>query len=233
MNTLKCIVVDDDQVQRELISGFVRGTDSLEITSEFDNPLDARNFLESNAVDIVFLDIEMPVMSGLELIASIEKVPRFILMSSKEKYALESYNYDVIDYMLKPVSYARFLQAVDKVKGTFQAPIGESAEEEVNEIFVKVDGMIEKLTLTDIQRIEAAVDYVQFYTTNGKFLVNGSMNAMEEKLPQKDFVRVHRSHIVRIDQISKIDGRTLLIDNATIPISKSYKPEVMKRITIV
>ena len=228
---VKCLVIDDDKIQRELMDSFVNETDGLQVTASFESAVKASNYLTANDVDLILLDIQMPIMSGLEFLKGLRKKTNIVLVSSEEKYALESYNFDVIDYLLKPVSYARFLQAVNKVKDIMneKGVVKSSAKD----IFVKVNSVIEKIKLADILFIEAAVDYVQIITSNGKFLVNTSMNSLLEKLPKNDFIRIHRSYIIRIDKISKIDGNLIVINDKLIRISRSYKDAVMQRINLI
>ena len=173
----------------------------------------------------------MPFLNGFEFLKGIQKKPQIILVTSKEKYAVESYEYNINDYLLKPVSYARFLQAVNKVKKSLddtnnRQPIGK-------ELFVRVNSVIEKIKVDHILYIEAAVDYVEIFTSAEKFLVNTSMHKIIDKLPKDDFIRVHRSFIVRIDKINKIDGNLIEINNKLIRISKSYKDEVMRSINLI
>ncbi len=225
---IKCIVIDDDRIQRELIGSYVKETTQLQLISSFSNALEARSFLEDVSVDLIFLDIEMPLMSGLEFLNSIRNKPNVVLITSEEKYALESYTYDVVDYLLKPVPYVRFAQAINKVVGLVKPEIDTS--ESINEIFVKVNSVIERIKLIDILFIEAAVDYIQVFTSDKKLLVSATMNSILKKLPKDDFIRVHRSHIIRVDKVNKIDGDFISIKDKIIRVSKSYKEDFMNRI---
>lgn len=226
---LKCVVVDDDKSQRNLIENYIEEIDFLHLSATFDNAISAINFLNINSVDIIFLDIEMPQMTGFEFLESIKNAPQIIIMSSQEGYALKSYNYTLTDYLLKPVSYTRFIQAVNKARNT---KTDKNFDNE-KELFVKVNSIIEKIELKDILFIEAAVDYVKIHTSKGRLLVNTSMNNMLEKLPKHNFIRIHRSYIINKKEIVKIDGNFIKIKDTLLPISKSHREAVMHSITII
>lgn len=226
MGALNCIIVDDDLMSLKLIESLVGKTDSLKLFGSYDNAIDAEKVIRSNKIDLIFLDIEMPEMTGLELLGTLEKTPQIIIVSSKEKYALDSYNYDVTDYLIKPIeSYARFLRAVLKAqKKTCKE------REEGDNIFIKVDSMLLNFNLTEIYWVEAYGDYVKIHTKEKMFVVYSTLKTMVKKLPSVDFVRVHRSFIVRLDKIKNIDQNTVLIDEKVIPISNSYKSAFYEKI---
>ena len=226
MGALNCIIVDDDLMSLKLIESLVGKTDSLKLFGSYDNAIDAEKVIRNNKIDLIFLDIEMPEMTGLELLGTLEKTPQVIIVSSKEKYALDSYNYDVTDYLIKPIeSYARFLRAVLKAqKKTCKE------REEGDNIFIKVDSMLLNFNLTEIHWVEAYGDYVKIHTKEKMFVVYSTLKTMAKKLPSVDFVRVHRSFIVRLDKIKNIDQNTVLIDEKVIPISNSYKSAFYEKI---
>ncbi|MBL4754484.1 MAG: response regulator transcription factor [Flavobacteriales bacterium] len=226
---MRCLVIDDDRTQRELLGSFVQETEFLTLSQTCESAVSAANLLNHITVDLILLDIEMPVMSGLEFMRIINISPQIILATSKEKYAVEAFNYDVTDYLLKPISYSRFLKAVNKAKYQFDQQ--RDANLERNEIFVKVNSVVEKIILPDILLIEAAVDYVNIRTLETRYMVNTSLSSILERLPQKDFMRIHRSYIVRIDKIDSIDGNTILIGDQLIRIGRSYRKLFMQRIS--
>jgi len=231
---LKCLVIDDDRTQRQLMEGFIKETGELEFIGSFENAISARNFLESGSsdIDLIFLDVEMPLMTGLEFLNSIKDAPKIILVTSKKEYAVESYNYHVSDYILKPVSYTRFLQAINKVK-KLKTDNKKGNNTIQKELFVKVNSVMEKVKLEDILFIEAAVDYIQLVTSNKKILVNSSMGKILNQLPSEDFIRVHRSYIVRLDKVDKMDGNLLVIKDKHVKISKSYKNTLISKLNIL
>lgn len=234
MNDIKCIVIDDDTIQRELINDYIGITDGIESISTFSNSVDAINFLNKEKPDLIFLDIEMPVLNGFELLNSgILQDIKVVLVTAHESFALSSYNYsNIIDFLLKPVAYPRFLQTISKGKQLLNNDRKDTLKN-TNCFFIKVNSTIERIELNSILYIEAAVDYVQIYSSNGKYLLNSSLNKIIEQLPEDEFVRVHRSNIVRIDKIEKIEGNILVLNNQIIQIGKSYKEDLMKRIQLL
>lgn len=229
---LSCAVVDDDTMTLKIMESLVKKTESLQLLGSFQDPVAAANALQSQPVELLFLDVEMPDMSGLELIKTLNPKPQIIIISSKKEYALEAFDYEVTDYLLKPVaSYARFLQAVQRAqakheKNTMAAP---SAKSEY--IYLKVDSLLVKFNLKDIYWIEAFGDYVRVKTTDKLHTVYATLKSVEDTLPSEEFLRVHRSYIVRIDKIVNIDQGNLQVDNKIIPVSQSYRKKLLESIT--
>jgi len=226
---MKCIVVDDDKISRELICECIKEAEDLVLATVCKNAMEASNFLANNEVDLIFLDVEMPKMSGLDLLKSLNHKPQVILITAKEKYAVEAFEYEVTDYLVKPVNQSRFLKALQKVRVKNKP----SQIESVNggNIFIKVDSELINLNTTEILWIEALGDYVNFITPTKKYVVLSTMKNIETKLPPKEFARVHRSYLVRIDKIKKISEDIILVENKLIPVSKSYKKELLERLT--
>ncbi|GDX53015.1 DNA-binding response regulator [Bacteroidota bacterium] len=225
---MKCLVVDDDKISRELMCECINETEDLVLSNVCKSAIEASNYLAKNEVDLIFLDVEMPKMSGLELLKSLNHKPQVILVTAKEKYAVEAFEYEVTDYLVKPVNHTRFLKAIQKVR-TKSAPSKIESVKGGN-IFIKVDSELINLPTTDILWIEALGDYVNFITAAKKYVVLSTMKNIEAKLPSKEFVRVHRSYLVRIDKIKKISEDILLVENKLIPVSKSYKKELLDRL---
>jgi DNA-binding LytR/AlgR family response regulator len=226
---MRCLVVDDDKVQRELIVGFVKETGSLTLSGACESAVKAANILNETTVDLILLDIAMPVMSGMEFLRHIDVTAQIILITAKEHHALEAFDYNVTDYLLKPVTYSRCLKAINKAKNQFDHH--NYANSAGNEIFVKVNSVLERIKLSDIILIEAAVDYVYIRTPDARYMVNTSLSSILNKLPNTDFIRVHRSYIVRIDKIVSIDGNTIVVNDQFIKIGRSYRKGFMKRIS--
>ena len=200
----------------------------LNLLGTFDDAVEAANVTTNQNIDLIFLDVEMPEMTGLELIKILDKKPQIIIVSSKSKYALDSYNYDVVDYLLKPVeNYARFLQAVQKAHKNFQQ---KSPKEVDDYIFIKVDSLFLNFNFHDILWVEAFGDYVKIITEEKIYTVYSTLKTIEKKLPEDDFIRVHRSYIVRIDKIKNVDLSNLQIKNKIIPISNTYRQSFFERI---
>ncbi len=226
---MKCLVVDDDKISRELVCECIKETEDLILSSVCNNGIEASNFLSNNEVDLIFLDVEMPKMNGLDLLKSLNHKPQVILVTAKEKYAVEAFEYEVTDYLVKPINHSRFVKAVQKARAKNKPSQIESVK--AGNIFIKVDSELINLPTTDILWIEALGDYVNFITAVKKYVVLSTMKNIEAKLPGAEFVRVHRSYLVRIDKIKKISEDILLVENKLIPVSKSYKKELLDRLT--
>jgi DNA-binding LytR/AlgR family response regulator len=209
---------------------------SLHLLHSLDNAVDAVNILQSHEpIDLIFLDIEMPGMNGLDLLNTLEKPPQIIIISSKEKYAVKAFDYDVIDYLLKPFTFVRFLKAVEKVeeKLALQAPYNTSGEE----IFIKHNSSMIRLKYKDIMWIEAMENYVVFNTFSEKYTIHATMKSIEKKLPAELFIRTHRSFIVNLNFVTCIEDNSIVIktkDNTNhISIGKVYKENLMKSINLL
>jgi DNA-binding LytR/AlgR family response regulator len=233
---MNCIIIDDDKLSRRVIEELVNKTESLSLTGSFSNAVDAINFLKQQEnIELIFLDIEMPEMSGIDFLDTIKSTPQIIIVSSKGKYALNAFEYDVTDYLLKPVSYARFFKAVDKAMNRAQrASLSSSGKDE---IFIKKNSSLVKLKYDEILYIEALENYVIFNTYNDKFTIHFTMKAVELKLPANKFARVHRSYIVNTNSINEIDDNAIIVKTAegskSIPIGKSYRDKLMDDLNLI
>ncbi|WP_020529001.1 LytR/AlgR family response regulator transcription factor [Flexithrix dorotheae] len=229
---MKCIVVDDEETSRMVIKEYIERTEDLEFVGEFENALDAFKFLKKEKIDIAFLDIEMPKMSGIELVESLENKPQVIMVTTREDYAVKAYELAIADYLVKPVKYPRFLLAVQKVEKNFTQPVLETQNEE--DIYVKADSKIVRIKLKDILFVEALSDYVIFNTEHKKYIVHSTMKGIANRLSSGDFIRVHRSYIVNISKIETIeDMSNIIMPNKVIPIGASYKSEFLKKLNFL
>jgi len=233
---MNCIIVDDDKLSCKIIAEFVRRTSFLTITGIFENAIDARNELMSRSdTDLIFLDVHMPEMDGFDFIGSLEKPPSIVMITNNEKLALKAYDFDVIDYLLKPVNYSRFCKAVDKVSRYLNKNVGENLGQQ--EIFIKKGSTLVKIKLNDIIIVEALENYVVLHTSREKFTIHFTMKAIEQQLPSFLFVRVHRSFIVNKSMINMIRDNMLEISNyndvKSIPIGKSYREFLLKEINVM
>ncbi|MBD0258219.1 MAG: response regulator transcription factor [Cytophagales bacterium] len=231
-DAIPCIIVDDDRMSLRILQSLVEKTDFLRLVGAYDNALQAARALVEHEVDLLFLDVEMPDMTGLELIETLERKPQIIITTSKEQYAMKAYDHDAADFLLKPIdNYARFLKAVRKAMGNLRksaaAPAG---SEPTNTVFIKVDSLLVNFDLKEVLYLEAYGDYVKIHTDKKTFVVHTKLRTMEDTLPTKDFVRVHRSFIVRIDKIKNIDTGNLQLGSKIIPISNSYRPGLFEKI---
>ena len=232
---MNCIIIDDDKLTLRIIEEFISKTDCLYLIQSYPNAIDAINaFSGDKEIHLVFLDIEMPEMSGIDFLNTLQDPPQIIIISSKEKYALEAFNYDVTDYLLKPISYGRFFKAVDKAYKRFNQSMMSTKGDE---IFIKKNSSLVRLKYKDILWVEALENYVIFNTYNAKYTIHFTMKAIEKKLQANKFIRVHRSYIVNISSINIIEDNTIVIkieDGVkTIPIGKSYKDKLMGDINLM
>jgi DNA-binding LytR/AlgR family response regulator len=227
---MNCIIIDDHDLSEKAIEHFIKKVDFLNLTCSFSNPIDALSFLDKNKVDLIFLDIEMPEMNGIEFINAItSQCPQIILTTYHKEFAIEAFDCNVTDYLMKPLVYARFFKAVSKAKNIFEK---ENANFSDDTVFLKKNGAIVRLKKSDILWIEALVDYVIIHTHNEKYIFHSTMKAMEDKLLSKEFMRVHRSYIVRIDKIDSIQDHAIAFDKKLIPIGLSYRENVLKRLNM-
>ena len=225
-----CVIVDDEPLSRDFLKKYCEKSDLLDVKGTFPNAEEALNFLRSNEIELVFLDVEMPGANGFELMDQLPYMPKIILTTSKTEYAYMAFQYNVSDYLKKPVQYSRFLEAVNKVNETFRETTVEATKED---IFIKADGKFVRLVYDDILFIESMGDYVKYITTAKTYLTHSTLKAVEEKMDKNSFMKVHRSYIVNLRKIKDIQDYSLVIENKVIPISKSLKAEVLERLNIV
>lgn len=229
---MQCLIVDDDKISRKEIEHFVKKSVFLKLVAKCSSAGEAFNIIQSNHIDLLFLDVMMPGMSGLELMNSLkDPKPQVILMTMEKEYAVDAFNYDVTDFLVKPVSEARFLQAVAKAKNLHDHNGKESNQQE--HIFIKVNLNLVKLNAHDILYIEALENYVSICTAAGKHTIRSTMKSITDKLSPRDFVRVHHGYVVRIDKISGIEGSTIIINKNFIPFSRRYRDDLMSRLNLL
>lgn len=224
---ISTIAIDDEPLALQLVTGYIEKTPGLKLSGKFDNPLDAVEFLAREKVDLVFVDIQMPDLSGIEFTRSMVRGPRVIFTTAYEKYALEGFRLDVVDYLLKPFSYEEFFRAVQKVQNLIKLEGTALNQVEANAefLFLKSDYKIKRINFNDILYIEGLKDYVKVYTVNDPkpILSLTSLKTLETKLPESKFMRVHRSFIVNLDKISTIERSRIVFGKAYIPVSDQYK----------
>jgi DNA-binding LytR/AlgR family response regulator len=227
---LSCIIVEDELMARKTLQRFCEEHDSLNLIAVFENAEDALIFLEKESVDLMWLDVEMPGLSGIDLLKNISSMPQVVMTTSKTEYAFEAYQNQVTDYIKKPITSIRFKMAVEKV---LELNIRKTAvSPERNEIYVKSEGRYIRLAYSDILFVENIGDYVKIFTHKHSYVVHTTMKYLEEKLG-RSFLRVHRSYIVHLDKIVDIEENTLVIENKVIPISRANKPELLNRLNML
>ncbi|MGF1638322.1 MAG: LytR/AlgR family response regulator transcription factor [Cyclobacteriaceae bacterium] len=227
----KCIVVDDDAFSRDLVAKHIDRTGYLQLCQVFENAIDASNYLKDELIDIIFLDIRMPEMSGMEFVQTLEDEYEIVLISTAEEYALEAFEKNVTDYIIKPVEYARFLQAVKRAKKKID--LRRSDTEDVKEFYVRSDSKLVRIPVDKILYIEAMADYVVIHTREKKHIVHFTMKGLESRLPTKNFVRIHRSFIVNTTAIELLEDNSILIKEKMLPIGSSYKDNLMDRLNLL
>lgn len=239
---LRALVVDDDPVSRALLARYVGQHDALHLAGVCDSAVAAVPVLRGGEVDVVFLDVEMPEMSGIELVRALDRRPHIVLVTGKAQYAVEAFNVAVSDYLLKPVQYPRFLQAVERVVRAREVEAPPAVREppavaaippsdSVRDVlFARVDGRLVRIPLREVHWVEAKGDYVLLHAPRKRYMVHATMKTMEERLPPADFVRVHRSHIVRLDRIVDLEEATIVVERDVIPVGASYRDALLSRL---
>lgn len=233
MANLKCVIVDDEEVSRMVVRDFIKRTNGLELVGEFDNAVSAYEMLKDTPTDLLFLDIEMPQMTGIELVQSLEKLPEVILITGRRDFGAEAYEYNLTDYLIKPIKYPRFLKAVEKGKASIeesdQTLVENSGD---NTLYVKADNKIVKLSLNDIFFVEALSDYMLINTFDKKYVIHSTMKALEKKFPE-NFIRVHRSYIVNLTKVETIEDLHIEMPQKSIPIGNSYKSNFLSKLNFL
>lgn len=234
---MRCIIIDDEPLARELLESYVKRIEELELLKNCANALEAFSQLQESSVDLLFLDIEMPQITGIELLRSLKKRPAVILTTAYRGYAFEAYDLDVVDYMLKPVSFDRFLRGIGKIKqlkqysGNSQVamPDGDCFDDAY--LYLKENREMVKVFLKDILFIESMRDYVRIKTVLRQIVTYQKISYLEQKLPQNKFIRIHRSYIVALDQVSSFSPSNVSINTIDIPIGRNYKNVALKQLS--
>ncbi|MBN4056256.1 response regulator transcription factor [Rhodothermus sp. AH-315-K08] len=229
-NVTRCLVVDDDEVARALIEHFIEETPDAELAGSFDSAIAAMRDASRSKADVIFLDVEMPGMNGLEMIEALEDAPLVVLVTANSDHAVEAFDVDVVDFLLKPVTYSRFLKSVTRVRNILETAFEVGSEDHV---FVKSDGRLMKVTLAEIEWIEAQRDYVLIHTAEKDYFIHTTMKRLIDRLSGEEFVRVHRSYLVQISKIADIQNDSLVIGRKVIPIGASYRGEFLSRIRLL
>ena len=223
---MNCIIVDDDEMSRNLMKHLASQTGFMNVIRLCESAAEASGILANEKIDLILLDVEMPEMTGLELITSMPKKPLVILTTSKKEYAVEAFEYNVVDYILKPVSQPRFLKAVMKAKEIFDGSL-QSGDDSV---FIKTNSMLHKINTNDILWIEALGDYAILNTLKKKHTIHCTLKSIESVLAADKFIRVHRSFIISIDKIDAIEDTVVIINEKLIPVGAVHRENLMKRL---
>lgn len=224
---IRCVAIDDEPLALTVLEGYIQQTPFLELTGKFTNPVKAFNFLSENETDLLFVDIQMPDLTGLDIVSKLRTKPLIIFTTAYSQYALEGFKADAIDYLLKPIDYPDFLKAVNKAKDWFnaKAPATENVQTTPDFLFIKSEHKIIRINFNDIKYIQGMSEYVQIHLTNSKPIMSLlSLKSLETVLPENMFMRVHKSFIVNLQKINIIERNEIVYDNGVIiPISQQYK----------
>jgi two-component system LytT family response regulator len=229
---IKCIIIDDEPLAISVIENHLKNFDHVEIVETFNNPLKAYRILEQEKIDLIFLDINMPQMTGFAFIENLSHKPLIVITTAYREYAVKSFELNILDYLVKPIPFNRFLKTINKV---YQQIYVSNSSTDVSlqqepHIFLKVNKKLIKINLNDILYIESLKDYIKVITTIGDYVVHKSLTAITEELPQSNFIRIHRSYTISINKVIALEGNTVEISNRKIPIGRNYVKQTKERI---
>ena len=228
-----CLIVDDNAIARLILKQLLQQIPSIEVIAECSGALEANQYFLTNTVDILFLDIEMPDMSGFELLRSIGKAPVTIITSSSKGYVEEAYEMNVADYLIKPLALPRLMTAINRATELVQKKETYLSDIDEGYIFIKENKILRKLLLKDIYWLEAKGDFVKIFLTDKYHIIHTTLKLMEEKLPSAKFIKIHRSYIVAIDKIEYIEDNVVYLNNTPIPVSESNRADFLHRLKIL
>lgn len=233
---LKCVIIDDEPIARKVLQEYIEEVDFLELAGQAENPLKAMSILNTQHVDILLLDINMPKINGIDFLKSSKSTASVIITTAYAEYAVESYGLDVLDYLVKPIGFDRFLKACNKAREAAELKTARAGLERVqaqkptDHFFIKSNNQIEKVFYNDLLYAEAMLNYVMLYTSTRKMMVYVTIKSLEEQLPADQFIKVHKSFIVNIGKVRSIEGNILDIGNEKITISQSLREKVVAEI---
>lgn len=227
---LNCLIVDDEPVARNGMEEYVNEVDFLAFAGKCENPVAATSFLNSSTIDLLLLDIHMPKISGIDFLKTLKNPPMVIFTTAYSEYALQGYTLDIIDYLMKPVSFDRFLKAVQKAHDFHLLKHQQTSAHE-DYFFIKCDSKYERINFNDVLFIESLQNYVVINTTEKKYITYLTLSAVEEQLPSSQFMKIHKSYLIALNKVKAIEGNEIIIQNGSkVPISRNLKDEVMNRI---
>lgn len=231
---MNCLIVDDNKIARVTIRQLAARVIDLEIARECENAVEAYNFLKENKIDLILLDIELPEMSGIELTKNLRKPsPLIIFITSKKEYAVEAFELNVVDYLVKPITTSRFLQAIEKAREVLASRTEQVSIEPDEFIFIRDGNIIRRIKADDILYAEAMGDYVKIHLPNKFYAIHTTLKSVEERLATHRFVRVHRSYIVGINKIDGIQDGALVVNGKSLPVADAYRSSLNKRLNIL
>jgi two-component system, LytTR family, response regulator len=231
----RCVIVDDEPLAIEIIETYISQIKDAVLIEKFTDPVEAFTFLQKNPVDVLLLDLNMPMLNGMELLKSLKQKPAIIITTAYRDFAVESFELDVLDYLVKPIAFPRFLKAVNKAINistqTGSEPVVSESKEEVNILWLKVDKKLIPVTVSEILYVESLKDYVRVVTATQKLVVYHTLQALLEKLPEPEFIRIHKSFIVQVNKVESIEGNMVHIKNVTLPIGRNFRKGLLEKVS--
>ncbi len=237
---MNCIIIDDELTARAIVAELCESCEDLKVIGQFSNAVEALKFLPHHQVDVIFLDIHMPMLTGFDFIETLQTPPRIVLTTSDTNFAIAAYSYPfIVDYLVKPITHGRFQKTMVKLQHTEYAPVTDEEREGVgavpkeDHLYINIDRRLIKLKFKDILLIEAKGDYIEIKTTESFYRVHSTLKKIKEKLPQSLFMQIHRSYIINYTKIIDIQDNSVLIERNVIPISRSNRPSLMQRLNLL
>ncbi|MCH2033490.1 MAG: LytTR family DNA-binding domain-containing protein [Tenacibaculum sp.] len=238
---MNCLIIDDESAARAIVEQLCKNEGTLTVIDQFSNAIQAIKYLNQNEVDLIFLDIHMPDFTGFDLIQTLKNPPKIILTTSDAKFAIDAFEYEcIVDYLVKPITLERFQKAIEKAKKfTIKKPAQEvtgvngEAKEEESQLYINIDRRLIKIEIPSIYLVEAKGDYILIKTDTKNYTVHSTLKKIEEKLPKDLFLKVHRSYIINLKRIIDIEDNSVLIAKDVVPVSRSNRSELMKRLNLL
>jgi two-component system, LytTR family, response regulator len=230
---INCLIIDDEPLAINVIKNYLEPIENFEVINTFSNPIEGLNFLKNNTVDVIFLDINMPVLDGINFIKSLENPPILIITSAYSQFAIETYELDVLDYLVKPIEFPRLMKTLNKISKRLENKnnIPQENSPESPFIFVKIDKKrMKKIFFNEILVIESLKDYLKINTLTGKYIIHSTLSDFTDLLPERNFLRIHRSYTIAIDKIDAVEGNSIEIEGLRYVIGRSYIDHVKQRI---
>ncbi len=229
----KTLIVDDNKVTGIMLQEMLKKMEHIEVINLFSSAIEARNYLKDNSVDILFLDVEMPDMTGLELLKVLPERPLTIMITANKAYALDAFELNVLDFLVKPFSISRVMMAVEKAVELLKMKNTRLNQVEKDYIFIRDNKAIRKILLADILWVESKGDYVKIITSKSTFIVHSTLKNLEDNLPAQGFVRIHRGYLISIEKLEYIEDGAAYIQGNALPVSETYKNEVLKKLRLI
>jgi len=230
---INCLIIDDEPLAINIIKNYLEPLENFEVINTFSNPIEGLNFIKNNNVDVIFLDINMPVLDGINFIKSLEAPPLIVITSAYSQFAIETYELDVLDYLVKPIEFPRLMKTLNKVSKRIEKKENGTQDSQPDSpfIFVKIDKKrMKKIFFNEILVIESLKDYLKINTLTGKYIIHSTLSDFTDLLPEKNFLRIHRSYTIAIDKIDAVEGNSIEIEGLRYVIGRSYIDHVKQRI---